>query len=117
MRNILEDLKMILSPIDVPVETGAFASKAPDQYIVIVPMIDNFDLYGDDKPLVDVQEARISIFAKTSYQRLKNQIVRAVVAAGLTVTQRQFIEYETDTCYYHYNVDVSHYYNLKITEE
>lgn len=111
--NILEDLQTILNPLGIPNETGVFTNKAPDEYLVIVPLIDEFEHYADDKPLADVQEARISIFAKSNYQTIKNQVVRAVLAAGMTVTARQFIEFETDTGYFHYNVDVAHFYETE----
>lgn len=114
--NILEQLQAIMEPLDIPVETGIFTNPAPPQYVVIVPLIDTFELDADDMPLAEIQEARLSIFSKENYIALKNRIVRAVLAAGMTVTQRQFIEYETDTGYYHYNVDVAHYYDLE-TEE
>lgn len=114
--NILEQLQAIIEPLDVPVETGIFTNPAPPQYVVIVPLIETFEMDADDMPLAETQEARISIFSKNNYIALKNRIVRAVLAAGMTVTQRQFIEYETDTGYYHYNVDVAHYYDLE-TEE
>lgn len=115
--NILKDLQTVLAPVGVPVETGIFTNEAPDRYLVVVPLIDEFENYADDMPLADIQEARISVFAKQNYQQLKNQIVRAVLASGMTVTARQFIEYETDTGYYHYNIDVAHCYEVEETEE
>lgn len=114
--NILEELQTVLNPLGLPNETGVFTNQAPDEYLVILPLIDEFDHYADDKPLADVQEARISIFAKTNYQQIKNQVVRAVLAAGMSVTSRQFIEYETETGYYHYNVDVAHFYEMEEEE-
>ena len=111
--NILEELQTVLNPLGLPNETGVFTNQAPDEYLVITPLIDEFDHYADDKPLADVQEARISIFAKTNYQQIKNQVVRAVLAAGMSVTARQFIEYETETGYFHYNMDVAHFYETE----
>ena len=111
--NILEEIKTILAPLGVPLETGIFTNPAPPQYVVIVPLIETFEMDADDMPLAETQEARLSIFSKNNYITLKNRIVRAVLAAGLTVTARQFIEYETDTGYYHYNVDVANYYEME----
>ena len=111
--NILEELQTVLNPLSIPNETGIFTAAAPDEYLVITPLIDEFEHYADDKPLADVQEARISIFTKTNYQYIKNQVVSAVLAAGFTVTARQFIELETETGYYHYNVDVAIFYETE----
>jgi hypothetical protein len=111
------ELQTILEPLGLPVETGVFTNEAPDRYLVVVPLIDEFENYADDLPLADIQEARISIYAKYNYQPIKDQIVRAVLAAGMSVTARQFIEYETETGYYHYNVDVVHCYNVEETED
>ena len=61
--NLLTDIQTLLAPLSVPIETGFFTDEAPDTYLVVVPMIDNFDIYADNFPQVDVQEARISIYS------------------------------------------------------
>lgn len=113
--SILSDLKTVLTPLGYPLETGVFSDKAPDQYIVIVPLSDTFDVHADNRPEIDVQEARLSIFSKGSYTAMKNEIVRALLNADLTITGRQFIGYETETGYYHYNVDIANYYETEET--
>ena len=111
--SLLSDLNVALEPVGIPLETGVFSDSAPDQYIVLVPLGDSFDLHADNTPGVDVQEARVSIYTKGSYTAAKNAFVRMVLAAGLTVTARQYIGYEPDTGYHHYNVDVAHFYELE----
>ncbi len=113
--SILSDLKTVLTPLGYPLETAVFSDKAPDRYIVIVPLSDTFDVHADNRPEIDVQEARLSIFSKGSYTAMKNAIVRALLNADLTITGRQFIGYETETGYYHYNVDVANYYETEET--
>jgi hypothetical protein len=39
--------------------------------------------------------------------------VKALLAAGYTITDRQYIGYETETGYHHYNVDVAQYYEME----
>ena len=56
--SLLEDLQTTLAEMDIPVETGIFSDKAPEQYLVIIPLADTFDLHADNAPGVDVQEAR-----------------------------------------------------------
>lgn len=111
--SILADINKILEPIGIPVETGMFSDAAPDKYIVVVPMTDKFDLNADNSPGYDVQEARISLYAKGNYGADKNRIVRALFAADMTITARQYIGYETETGYHHYVVDVANHYEME----
>lgn len=111
--SVLSDIQSALGKLDIPIETGVFTDTAPDKYIVVVPMSDSFDLHADNAPLVDVQEARISIYAKGSYTKEKNAVVKALLANEFTITDRRYIGYETETGYYHYAVDVAKYYELE----
>ena len=108
--SMLSDIKTLLTPLDVPIETGAFSGLAPDEYIVITPM---FEEFADNKPLIDVGEVRISIFSKGNYQRLKYLITAAFIEADYTITQRQYIGYEADTGYHHFVIDVAQYYEME----
>ena len=114
--SILEDLTALLPVLDVPMETGVFSNMAPDQYLVIVPLSDSFDLHADNVPGVEIQEVRISLYSKGSYTAVKNRLVRLLVHSGYTITDRQYLGYEPDTGYHHYNVDVAQYYEYE-TEE
>ena len=89
--NILSDLYTALSALDIPIETGVFKDEAPERYIVIVPMVESFDLHADNAPGVDVQEVRISLFTKGSYTKWKNTLVRAILAADITITERRYV--------------------------
>lgn len=113
--SLLSDIKEILSPIGVPTETGIFSDKAPDEYIVVVPLADTFDFFADNKPQIDVNEARISIYTKGNYIKLKNDIIKAFINAEFVITDRQYIGYEAETGYHHYNVDVANYYDTEVT--
>ena len=106
---LLEKLKTCLTPLNIPFETGIFSDKAPDTYMVIVPMNDTYEVHADNKPLIDVEEARLSIFTKGSYTAVKGSVVRALLLADITITARNYIGFETETGYHHYNVDVADY--------
>ena len=41
--SILSEINSLLAPLGVPVETGVFTDTAPDEYIVVIPLDDNFD--------------------------------------------------------------------------
>ena len=108
--SILSELNTILDAQGISVETGVFKGKAPDEYIVITPMVDTFEVYADDTPHFEVQEARLSLFSKNNYQQRKNHIVRALLSADFTVTDRRYIGHEDDTGYHHYAIDAAKEY-------
>ena len=114
--NALEELNGCLSPLGVPIETGVFSEPAPNEYIVLTPISDNFELHADDMPLYEVQKVRISIFSKTNYIPLKNRVIRAAFDAGFSITDHLFVEREDDTGYYHYAVDTAKEYEFESEE-
>ena len=111
--NILSELNTVLSELDIPVETGLFTDTASEKYLVLVPLSDSFDVHADNSPTVDVQEARLSLYAQGNYMKDKNAIVRTLLAADFTITDRRYIGYETETGYHHYAVDVAKYYEME----
>ena len=111
--SILSDVQRVLAPLDIPIETGVFTDKAPDKYIVVVPLSDTFAVNADNAPTYDVQEARLSLYTKGSYTKAKNALVRALLTADITITGRQYIGYETETGYHHYNVDIANHYEME----
>jgi len=110
--SILRELNTLLSPI-LPVETGIFSGVPPDEYIVLTPMADTFALFGDNAPLIDVSEVRISLFSKGNYIKWKNQITAALLGAAFTITDRRYIGHEHDSGYHHYAIDVAKEYELE----
>ena len=110
--SLLSELTALLSPL-VPIETGVFSSLPPERYLVITPMADAFALYADNLPNHEVQEARLSLFDKGSYTALKNQIVRALIAADFTITDRRYVGHEDDTGFHHYALDVAKHYDTE----
>lgn len=111
--SVLADLQTTLGELEIPIETGVFTDKAPDQYMVVVPMTDTFALHADNTPSGETQEARISIYTQGSYTTEKNAVVKALLRDDYTITDRQYIGYETETGYHHYNVDVAKYYEME----
>ena len=110
--SLLEELSTLLLPL-VPLETGVFSDIPPDEYMVITPLLDIFELHGDNTPSYEIQEARLSLFSKGTYTQLKNTIVRALLNADFTITERRYIEFENDTGYHHYAIDVAKLYELE----
>jgi len=110
--SILAELNTILTPI-LPVETGVFSGVPPDEYLVITPMTDEFALFGDNAPLMDVSEVRLSLFSKGNYQQRKRQITKALLGAEFTITDRRYIGYESDSKYHHLAIDVAKTYETE----
>lgn len=111
--SILLELNRIVDGLGILVETGVFKDKAPDEYVVITPLSDTFDVHSDNCPQYEIQEARLSLFSKNNYQVRKNQLVRAFLDADFTVTDRRYIGHEDDTDYHHYAIDVAKDYELQ----
>lgn len=111
--SILLELNRIVDGLGILVETGVFKDKAPDEYVVITPLSDTFDVHADNRPQYEIQEARLSLFSKNNYQVRKNQLVRAFLGADFTVTDRRYIGHEDDTDYHHYAIDVAKEYELQ----
>ena len=110
--SILEELNTLLAPV-LPVETGVFSDVPPDEYLVLTPMTDSFMLFGDNQPLADVSEVRISLFFKGNYTARKRQITGALLRAEFTITGRVYIGHEDDTGYHHYAIDVAKQYETE----
>ena len=111
--NILENLTTLLANISIPFATGHYSGVPPDEYIVIVPLADSFDLAADNRPHMDVQEARLALYSKGNYCPTRRKITDALLAADFTITDRRYIEFETDTEYHHSAIDVSKHYPIE----
>ena len=108
--SLLSELNAIAESCGVPVETGVFSDAAPDTYLVLTPLSDTFDLHADNRPDIDTQEVRLSLFCRENYMKIKNTLIRALLAADMTITDRRYIGFETDTGYHHYAIDVAKSY-------
>lgn len=108
--SLLSEVKQVVEQCDIPVETGVFSDVPPDTYAVLTPLSDSFDIHADNQPGVDVQEVRLSLFSKDNYLKIKNRLVKAVLNADITITDRRYIGHEDDTGYHHYAIDVAKSY-------
>jgi len=111
--SLLSELTLLFDSLSIPVETGVFSDTAPDQYAVLTPLADIFDLFADNLPGSDIQEVRISLFDKGNYLSTKNAIVHALLSADITITDRRYIGHEDDTGYHHYAIDIAKSYELE----
>jgi len=114
--NLLEELNTILKPL-LPIETGVFSGVPPDLYLVITPLVDIFELHRDNEPGYEIQEARLSLFVKGNYTAIKNKLVRILLGADFTITDRRYIGHEDDTGFHHYAIDVAKPYEFQLETE
>ena len=47
--SILEKLNTLIDELNIPVETGVFTGNIPPAYVVLTPLNDNYELFGDNK--------------------------------------------------------------------
>jgi len=111
--SMLEELITLISPL-VPIETGVFSDTPPNKYMVITPLVDTFELHGDNEPGYEIQEARLSLFVKGNYTQLKKTIVCSLLSADFTITDRRYIGHEDDTGFHHNAIDVAKLYKLEV---
>jgi len=115
--SILAEIKTIADGLFLPVETGAFKKKPPDIFLVLTPMSDIFPQHADNVPQFTQPEVRLSLYSKGSYTDLADTLVKWLLQADFTVTGRQYIEYEADTGYHHYEIDVTKAYPFLLNKE
>lgn len=111
--SLLEELQSIAKQLDIRAFTAEFPEKAPNEYVVFTPLNDGFEVHADDVPNSEIQEVRISIFTKGNYTALKNKLTKTLISADVTITDRRYIEYERETGYHHYAIDVAKNYELE----
>jgi len=111
--NLLQEINTILTGLGLPVETGVFSGEAPSEYVVLVPLVNLFGLHADDRPGIDIQEVRISLYTQSNYLARADQVTRAILNAGIRVTARTYVDYEQDTKYHHASIDAKNEYIWK----
>lgn len=111
--SLLADLNSIAKAVEIPVGTGVFSGTAPKEYLVLTPLTDTFDIHADNSPGVDVQEVRLSLYSTGNYIKLKNNLIRQLIAADITITDRRYIGHDPDSDYHHYAIDVAQYYEME----
>ncbi len=110
---ILEEVNKTLEPLGIPIETGVFTGKVPESYLVITPLADTFALHADNRPEADIQEVRISIFTTGNYTALKRRITNTLLQAEFTITDRRYLNLDTETGYHGYSIDVQKNYEME----
>ena len=111
--SFMTELNTILNPI-APVETGVFSGIAPNEYIVITPMVEYAAVTADNRPVIDVHEARIMLYTKNNYIAQKNRIIKALLDNNFVVIDRRYVGYYEDTKYHSFAVDAAKEYFTEV---
>ena len=111
--SLLLEITEIAKRLKIPASTAVYSGKPPDEYLVFTPLYDSFELHSDNKPEIDVQEARISLFSKGNYNQTKSKIIRDLISVDITITARKYVGHEDDTGYNHYAIDVVKEYGME----
>ena len=111
--SLLSEIKTVVTGCGLPVETGVFSDAPPEEYVVITPLADTYELHADILPEFETQEARLSLFTKGNYLKRKGQLSAALLAADFVITDRRYIAHEDDTDFHHYAIDVAKLYRLE----
>lgn len=105
---LLEQLSGIAERLKLPYAVSLYTTTpAPDTYLVFTPLADSFEVFADNEPGAEVEEARISLFTTRNYLALRDRLTNTLLEAGVTVTARRYVGFEADTGFHHYSVDVA----------
>ena len=111
--SLLSEIKAAVTGCGLPVETGVFSGEPPEEYVVVTPLADTYELHADNLPGYETQEARLSLFSKGNYTAIKDTLVRALLGADFCITDRRYIGHEDDTGFHHYAIDVAKTYEME----
>lgn len=110
---LLEQLASVADGLGIAFEVGLYTQTPPPAtYLVATPLVDEFDLYADNTPGVEIEEVRLALFTTGNYLALRDQLTHTLIDTGLTVTARRYVGFEPDTGYHHYSIDTAthHHY-------
>lgn len=105
--SIYELIINTLESLNIPVSINENVEKNTGSYIILIPLYDGFDVFADNKPGIEVSEVQLAIYSKGNYLKLAKDISVLLIDAGFTITNRRYIEFEKDTKFHHYIIDVA----------
>ena len=111
--NLLSEINAAVTGCGLSVETGVFSGEPPEEYVVVTPLADTYELHAENLPGYETQEARLSLFSKGNYTAIKDTLVRALLGADFCITDRRYIGHEDDTGFHHYAIDVAKTYEME----
>jgi len=112
MASLLEDIRAVAQSVGATCTTAYIAGKAPATYWLLTPVIDEYSAGGDNAPLDEVQTVRVTLCTKGNYYQLKRVMEEMFLSAGMTITERRFLEHDESTGYYTYAIELAKSYDI-----
>ena len=107
---LLERITDVCDSLAFPVRVGVFTpTPLPPVFIVLTPLGDALELFSDNKPSIQIEEVRISIFVAGNYLPVRDLLTRALLEAGVTITARTYVGREAESDFHHYVIDTAAY--------
>ena len=72
-----------LKPLNIPVTLIENPVKAANKYVVLIPLSDNFEVFANNRPTIEVNEMELAIYVKGNYLDFVSQIVRLLLQADI----------------------------------
>ena len=114
---VISTLSSVVSDISVSEHTGDEKGKRkPETFLVIIPIYDNLYLHADDTPTMQGEEIELALYTKGNYLALRDRITKLLLKVGVTILERRYVEYESDTGYHHYTFDLALAQSLEMEE-
>ena len=102
-----EKIGTALEPLEISVDVMEHpVDGTNDRFCVIIPASDDFECCADDRPLLGTEAAELALYCRGDYLALRDDVLKLLVGAGITVTGGRYLEYEKDTEYHHYIFEV-----------
>ena len=95
-----------LAPLKISVTVVEHTPDGAEQFCVIIPASDSFECCGDDRPFSGTESAELALYCKGNYLAFRDEVLKLLVGAGLTVKGGRYLEYENDTEYHHYIYEI-----------
>lgn len=105
--SISQKIISALKPLNLPVTLIENPVRTASEYIVLIPIADSFPVYANNRPIAEVNEMELAVYIKGNYLDLIDKILKQLITAELTLTDRRYVEYEAATKFHHYAIDVA----------
>lgn len=96
-----------LVPLGISVDVTEHTPDGAERFCVIIPASDNFECCADDRPISGTETAELALYCKGNYLAFRDETLKLLVGAGITVTDARYLEFENDTKYHHCIFDVA----------
>ncbi|MCD4549169.1 hypothetical protein [Schaalia sp. lx-260] len=103
----LEILVSVFRRLGMEVFTGTWPALPASDYVVLLPLVDVYDLHADNQPGVEIQYVRVNLFSQENYLPLVYRLLALLRQNDLTVSERRYIGHDPEAGYHHYVVEVA----------